>query len=168
MNLVLIGNGVALAGAVLMMLSGLIKEKKKILSVQCLQFTLQAISNLILGGVTGFISGIASMIRNVFCIRFDFTLPFKLGFIAFQTVMTLFFNTGGILGLIPPVSTCIFTWFLDTKSEIVLKRVIIITMLMWVVYDWSIRNYVSFAFDIGTIISNFVGIYSIKKSADNA
>lgn len=168
MNPLFLGNAIALIGASIMVVSGLIKKKRQIVLVQCIQFTLQGISNLILGGVTGFISGMASVVRNVISLRVEFTLPYKLAFIGLQIVLTYFFNTGGSLGLIPPVSTCLFTWFLDTKSETVLKTVIIITMFMWIVYDWSIQNYVSFAFDIGTVVSNVIGILALRKARTSA
>ena len=65
MNLVIIGNIIAFLGCGLMVLVGFIKEKRRILSVQCIQFTLQGASNLILGGYSGFIANVVSILRNL-------------------------------------------------------------------------------------------------------
>ncbi len=52
MNPILIGNIISFAGAIIMVLIGLIKERKKILSAQIAQFALMGLGNLVLGGVT--------------------------------------------------------------------------------------------------------------------
>ena len=48
---ILIGNIIAFAGCGIMVLVGLIKQKKRILAVQCVQFVLQGAANFILGGM---------------------------------------------------------------------------------------------------------------------
>ena len=127
MNTILLGNLISLAGAVLMVVIGFIKRKEKVLAVQCVQFSLMGVGNLVLGGVTGALSN--------------------------------------LIGLLPVIAACIFTWFLDVKSDLDMKILLIGTQCLWLVYDFTIMNYVSFAFDIMCLCSNGVGIYRIRRSA---
>ncbi len=164
MNLIIIGNIISFIGCSLMVLVGFIKEKRRILSTQCVQFALQGVANLILGGISGFIANIVSIIRNLAFSRWKSTLWLKLGFIALQLLLSLGSLSEGFISLLPIISTILFTWFLDTKSEIKLKIVIISTQVLWLIYDFAHLNYVSVAFDIFTMISNFIGIQMILRS----
>ena len=164
MDLIIIGNIISFAGCGLMVLVGFIKEKRLILSTQCVQFALQGAANLILGGVSGFIANVVSILRNLAFSRWKSTIWLKLGFIALQLVLSVSSLREGFISLLPIASTILFTWFLDTKSEVKLKTVIISTQVLWIIYDLVHLNYVSVAFDIFTMISNFIGIQMILRS----
>ena len=163
LNTIIIANIFAFVGACLMAGIGLLKKKKQILIVQCVQFTIMGFANLLLGGMTGFISNIASIARNLFCLKWEYTMPWKFVFIAMQIVLSAGMNNLGILGWLPVISAVIFTWFLDLKNEVHLKIVIIIAQVMWIIYDFSLMNYVTFVFGILTVISNLVGIRMILQ-----
>ena len=163
MNHILLGNGIALFGAILMAAIGLIKQRKHILAAQCVQFGIMGIANLILGGISGFVSALVSITRNLICLKWELTIPIKVGIISIQAVLALSINQDGIIGILPGLSACICTGFLDTKDEIKLKVVIIIAQICWLIYDLSILNYVSFAFDIVTILANLIGIVTIAR-----
>ena len=117
MNTILLGNAVTFIGALLMVGIGFIKTKKNILRVQCIQFAIMGIGNLILGGVTGFISNAVSILRNLICFKRELTLPLKLLFIAIQIIITGSVNRMGFIGWLPVFAACLFTWFLDTKRH---------------------------------------------------
>ena len=70
-----IGNAICLVGACLMVLTGLIKKKEHVLLTQCAQFGIMGVGNLVLGGVSGLISNLVSILRNVICLKFKFTIP---------------------------------------------------------------------------------------------
>lgn len=165
MNTVLLGNIVALIGAALMVSTGFLKMKKQILIAQCFQYGVLSASNAILGAFTGITANVIGIARNLFCMKREFTVPWKLAFIAAQLALLFAFNADGWLGLLPAAATCVYTWFLDLKDERKLKLVIILTVLCWAVYDFLFRNYVTFAFDLGTVVSNTVGIITLRKAA---
>ena len=170
MNTLLLGNIVSMIGSILMVAIGLIKQKNNILKAQCVQFAVMGTANLILGGVTGFVSGVVGIARNLFCLKWEFTTFWKLLAMAIQSALTLGVNRAGLIGWFPTIAACLYTWFLDTKSEIRLKAVIIVTMVLWVMYDWTIRNYAAMLFDALTILSNAAGIlllYRRKHCAEN-
>ncbi len=165
MNRVILGNIVALSGALCMVLAGLLKTRKKILLLQCAQFGLLGASNMILGAYTAVTSNVIGITRNIFCIHREFTLPWKLGCIVLQVALVLIFNDSGWIGLLPAVATCAFTWYLDSGSEITLKIVLILTTVCWLVYDIYFRNYVTAALDLATIVTNIIGIGAIRQEA---
>lgn len=161
MPIVLIGNIISFAGCTLMVIIGLIKEKRRILYTQCVQFTLQSAANLILGGTSGFIANIVSIIRNLVFSKWKSTLWLKIAFIALQLLLALSTLGEGAAALLPIASTVLFTWFIDTKSEVTLKIVIISTQILWLIYDFIHLNYVAVCFDCFTMVSNFIGILMI-------
>ena len=130
MNTILLGNLISLAGAVLMVVIGFIKRKEKVLAVQCVQFSLMGAGNLVLGGVTGALSNLLSLVRNLICYKTGITLPLKLIFIAAQAGLSLWVNTQGLIGLLPVIAACIFTWFLDVKSDLGMKILLIGTQCL--------------------------------------
>ena len=151
------------AGCVLMVLAGFIKRKNNIIKLQCAQFTLMGAANIILGGFSGAVANGISLARNLFTLKFPFTLPVKLFFIALQVPVTILLNNYGLIGYLPLAATVIFTWFLDTKSDVVMKVVMTVTQVMWTVYDIYNKNYVGFGFDIAALIADFVGLYLLHK-----
>lgn len=66
MTQIVIGNIIALIAAILMVLAGLQKKKRKILFIQIIQIALSVISNLVLGGYTGaIINALSSEIQII-------------------------------------------------------------------------------------------------------
>ena len=65
--------------------------------------------------------------------------------------------------VLPLTAACLFTVFLDTKNDVLLKAVLTVAQVMWAVYDFSIRNYAFFVFDILTILSNLIGIFLLIR-----
>ena len=59
----------------------------------------------------------------------------------------------------------LLTWFLDLENELHFKIVLIVTQVTWVIYDWCYLNFVSFTFDIFTILSNMFSVWVILKKA---
>jgi len=162
MNKIIVGNAIAFAGALIMVMIGLIKKKRNILIAQCMQFAVMGIGNLVLGGVTGFVSNIVSIARNVVCFYRPLTIPLKILFIVILGGIGLYTNNLGLIGLCPVISAVLFTWFLDA-DEIRLKKVIIITSVLWTCFDFTIHNYVTMVMDILTIATNVAGIIMIRR-----
>ncbi len=163
MNTLILGNFIALVGCTLMVAVGFIQEKKKILIVQCFQFGIQGIANLILGAYAGFVSGMVSIVRNLVFSKFKSTTALKLVFIAVQIAFTINPSSFSLVECLPVIATVGFTWYIDTESEITLKKVIIATCSCWLIYDFLYLNLVAMAFDAFSMISNYVGIMMIKK-----
>lgn len=164
MNLLLIGNSVSMVGCLIMVAIGFLKKKSHILIAQSIQCGFMGLGNLILGGVSGFIANVVSILRNLVFAKVSVTLPLKLFFIALQVVLSLNSLGDGLICWMPILAAAIFTWFLDTKSEATLKRVIITTQVLWLIYDIYYHNYVAMSFDVLTMCSNVIGIFMVRKS----
>ena len=87
----------------------------------------------------------------------------KLIFMNAQLVLTVLAGMDGPLSLLPLFAGVLFTWFIDVRSDVQLKAVIIGAQLLWAVYDLCYRNYVAFGFDILTIGANAMGIWLLLR-----
>lgn len=162
------GNLVSLAGSIVMVCIGLIRSRNRILLAQNLQFLLMAFGNLILGGISGFIANIVSVIRNLFCLKFEYTKKWKIFFVVLQTgisVVTLYFSGFTWKEILPILSTILYTCSLGSEDAVFLKKVMIVCTAMWVVYDLMNLNITAFVFDILTITTTFISIVRIHQKS---
>ena len=166
MNLLLIGNAISMIGCLIMVLIGFLKKKHQILIAQCIQCLFMGAGNLALGGISGFICNIVTILRNIVFLKFRNTTAMKIFFIALQLVLSIGTLNAGWISWLPILSAALFTWYMDTKSEAKLKIVILCTQLMWLTYDLYFCNYVASAFDVMTFISNCIGLYMICKKTN--
>jgi hypothetical protein len=164
MTNIIIGNVIALIGSILMVYTGILISKKKILLVQTVQIFMCAISNFILGGITGGIINVLGSIKNILYYNNKLNIVSKIIITLLATTLTLIFNNAGIIGLFPLIVTIFYMWLMDIKDIIKFKILIMFTIALWLVYDLSINSYVSVMFDFMNIITNVVAIFKILKN----
>lgn len=162
---VVIGNIISLLASVLMTYSGYIKSKGKFLIVQIIQMSLSALSNFILGGITGTIINLVNIIRNVLCYKNKLNKYSIALILTLSISLSLYFNNLSFIGLLPLLSTILYTTLMNVKDIKKFKYLTITTMLLWLIYDICIMNYVSSLFDLLTIGSNSIAIYQLKNIA---
>lgn len=167
MNTVILGNLVSLAGCFLMVAIGFIRKKERILGLQCIQFGIMCTGNLILGAYAGAIAGIVSIARNLVFFKYKGTLKLKLLFIVIQFLLSWNSLQSGWLEWLPLLSTILFTCFLDVKSEVLLKIVLIMAQSFWLVYDLCYQNYTTMTFDFLTMVSTTIGMVMILRDKKN-
>lgn len=160
MTNIIIANVVALIASLLMVYTGIIKRKDRIVLVQTIQIGLSVLSNIILGGITGAIINAISCIRNILCYKDKLGKIAKMLIIIASIVPSLMFNNLGFIGILPIVSAVVYTLFMDTKDIIKFKYLTIFIMFLWGTYDLYIKSYSSAVFDFMTILAN---IYSVSK-----
>lgn len=158
----IIGNIIALIASILMVYSGLLKAKKKILYFQTVQIGMSVISNIILGGITGAIINALSLIRNILCYKDKLGLKEKIVITFLAVILTFKYNNLGYIGLLPLISTVTYIWMMNIKNVTWFKLLIASTMLMWFIYDLIIKSYTSAIFDFMSIIANIATIFQIK------
>ena len=163
MTYIVIGNTVALIASLLMVYSGVIKQKKKILYIQTVQIGLSVISNIVLGGITGAIINAISCIRNILCYKDKLGIKSKIIITILAGVLSFKFNNLGIIGLLPLISTVTYIWLMNIKDVVKFKFLIIFTMIMWLIYDFCIKSYTSAIFDFANIIANLIAIIQIRS-----
>ena len=160
---IIIGNIIALIASILMVYSGMLKQKKKILHFQAVQRGLSVISNIVWGGITGAIINALSLIRNILCYKDKLGLKEKIVITILATILTLKFNNLGYIGLLPLISTVSYVWLMNIKDVKKFKWLIVFTMLMWFIYDVVIKSYTSAIFDFMNIVANIVTLFQIKS-----
>lgn len=163
MDTVIVGNVISFLGASLMVVAGFLKKRDTILTVQCAQFGLMGLANCVLGGFTGAISSLVSIVRNLVSKKRVLGVPLKLTFIALQTALSLGVGARGWIDWLPVASACLYTWMIDARSPVRLKIALILAQVFWVAYDLTILNYVAFCFDIFTIMANLLGILRLRR-----
>lgn len=161
MSIVVMANLISMVGCALMVAVGFLQKKRQILLVQCVQFAIQGTAHILLGAGTGFVSSVVGIVRNLIFVRKENTGNLKLLFIAIQVAISLYVGIHGFIDWFPIFAAVLFTWCLDTKSEVHLKLVIITAQVMWFLYDYVYINYVGCVFDGLTILSNTIGICMI-------
>ena len=85
---ILVANVIDFLAALIQVGSGSIKQKSRILLVQILQLLMQAVSMLLLGGITGAVSNVLSCFRNYLCYRGKLGSVWKLLLISASVFMT--------------------------------------------------------------------------------
>ena len=130
--------------------------------VQTIQIICFIISNLLLKGFTGAIIQGVSLIRNIEAYKDKLTTLNKIILITISVGLSLYFNNRGIIGLLPVISTIVYTSFMTTKDVKKLKLLLMFTMVLWGVYDFYIMSYTSAVFDGATFIANAVVLLKLR------
>lgn len=164
MQTVVLANIISFIGSLIMVLVGLIKTRRNILLAQVGMFSLLGISQVQLQAYSGVVANIVSISRNLLGLAGRMNRRLKILFIVLQIAAVALTNSEGWLAWLPVVSTVLFTWFMDSGNEKLLKCVIILGQLMWLVYDISCMNYASAVFDLFAALSNGIGIAMLARS----
>lgn len=165
---VIVGNIVALIASIIMVYSGFIKDKKKIVFIQTIQIFLLVVSNLILGGIIGAIINVISCVRNILCYKDKLDLKAKIIITILSVVLSVAFNNLALIGLLPLLATTVYVWLMNEENIIKFKILMIATAVMWFIYDMVILSYTSAIFDFLTALAAVFAIIQMliknKKS----
>lgn len=164
MNHIIIANIIAFIASLLLVYSGFVYKKSKIIYIQSIQKIFLIISSLILGGVTGALTNFIGLIRNILCYKDKLKSKEKIFLILISIILALLINNIGFIGMLPIISTSIYTWFIDEKNIVKFKKLTIYTTVLWLIYDTYIKSYSSATFYLMTILSNIYAIYQLHVS----
>lgn len=164
MNLLIVGNIVALIGSVVMVIASYVKESKKTIFLQTIQMLLFVLSNLVLKGIPGVVINLLSCVRNILAYKGLLSKMTIASLLLIIIGCTVLFNNLGIIGYVPLVGTIIFTIFINSKKTVVFKMALLISVFMWLIYDIYIKSYTSAIFDFGTIVAGIISLIRLKKN----
>ena len=168
MTTVIIANIIDFIAALVQVGSGAIKEKTKILIVQTVQLLMQAVSMLILGGVTGAVSNVLSCFRNYLCYKDKLNTAWKAILIAASIGFTILLNDQGLLGIIPAAVCTIYIIFMDIKDPVKFKLLVTLSFVPWVIYHFMIKSYTGAIFDAATVVTSGITLFRMIKEKKNA
>lgn len=163
MIIIIIGNLIAFIASIFMVIGGLKKEKKSILYLEIIQIGLYVISNILLGGYTGAIINVLNCIRDFLCYKEKLGTREKIIILIFAISLSIIFNNLGWIGILPLIASIIYICFMNTKDIVKFKLLIVFSLVMWLIYDLSIKSYTSSAFDFFSIIANTISISQLLK-----
>ena len=166
MNIV-IANIIDFVAAMVQVGSGAIKQKTKILIVQIVQLLMQAVSMLLLGGVTGAVSNVLSCFRNYLCYKEKLNTAWKVILIVASIAMTIVLNEQGWLGVIPAVVCTAYIIFMDVKDPVKFKLLVTLSFVPWMIYHFVLKSYTGAFFDGATVVTNGVTLYKMIKERNN-
>ena len=160
---VIIANIIDFVAALIQVGSGSIKKKSKILAVQTVQLLMQAVSMLLLGGVTGAVSNVLSCYRNYLCYKDKLTKVWKGVLIGASLAMTVLLNEQGLLGIIPAAVCTVYILLMDMKDPVKFKLLVTLSFVPWLIYHFALKSYVGAFFDAATVITNAVTLFAMVK-----
>ena len=160
---IVIANIIDFVAAMIQVGSGAIKKKSKILVVQIVQLLMQAVSMLLLGGVTGAISNVLSCFRNYLCYKEKLNTMWKAILIIASIVMTIALNDQGLLGIIPVTVCTVYIIFMDVKDPIKFKLLVTLSFIPWVFYHFILKSYTGAFFDAASVFTNGITLFRMMK-----
>lgn len=136
LNLIM-ANIVIFAGCTLMVITGYIKEEKKMLRVQDGQLLFLALGNLLLKGYPGVIINVLAFVKNELYLAKKLNHVAKALIMVAAFAMTYVFNNKGLVGWFPAATMVAFTYLLGIGGALGFKIVIGVAEVGWVIYDYS-------------------------------
>ena len=144
----IIGNVISLVAAIFTVASSWSKDRKRIFLYQAVQCFLLAIANIFFVSFSGITTYALCALRNLLIAYDRFTNKVCIVFLISVTAIGLFANNRGLIGLLPVLTTAIYTvgcfYVKETKP---IKINIIVNLTLWAIYDIAIRDFVSFTVD---------------------
>ena len=168
MDRMLAGNILGLLGSTMMSLAGIVKDKKRLLLVMCVQYVFLGSANFCLGAYAAVVTCFFGIAMTFLTMNQRFGTVMKILFSAANTVFILAVNKAGLVGLLPLVSMLMFIWALDAKNTVILKTAVAAGMVIWAVHDFYFGNYTTFCFDIVTFVTNMIGIWRIRRGREES
>ena len=144
----IIGNSISLVAAIFTVASSWSKDRERIFLYQAVQCFLLAIANIFFVSVSGITTYALCALRNLLIAYDRFTNKVCIAFLICVTAIGLFANNRGLIGLLPVLTTAIYTiaCFYVRKTKPI-KLNIIANLTLWAIYDIAVHDFVSFTVD---------------------
>ena len=149
-------------GALCVAISSFAKSKHKMLVWQITDYIFTAIANLLLGGYTGALTISISIIRNSLMVKKKMTKTILTILIVIQIIVGTYLNQLGIIGYLPIISSVSYSLAIATTRN--LRWVIIENMLLWLIYDLTIKAYPAAITDITITLTTLIAIIRNRKT----
>ena len=105
---------------------------------------------------------VISIIGNVLCYFDKLHLIPKILITVASVLTVAYFNVQGVVGILPLIAIITYLWLMNLEDVTHFKLLIVFVMILWIIYDFSIKSYTATAFDVITVIANIVAIIKIQ------
>ena len=155
----LIGNLCSFVAACFTFLSAWSRDKKRIYLYQAAQCVVLAGANIFFASISGVTTYALCTVRNLLLAYDRFTPRRCYAFTAAVAILGIAANNRGLVGLLPVVTTAVYTvGCLYAKGTKAIKLNIIVNLILWAVYDAFILDLVSCAVDSVSAVAALVSI----------
>lgn len=167
--MLLAGNAVSLLAALFTFLSAWSRDRRRIYLYQAGQCLLMAAANLCFASLSGVTTFALCTARNLLLARDRFTGRRCAFFVAAVALLGVAANNRGLTGLIPVVTTAVYTVAcLYARRTRAVKLNIVVNLSLWAVYDLLILDLVSCAVDGFSALTALVSLLRREeKSAES-
>ncbi|MGI6523938.1 MAG: YgjV family protein [Bdellovibrionota bacterium] len=169
-KLFLLGQVLSFTGATFLLFSIFSKNKKKMITLISLTCTFCALSNLVLGGYSGFIANSSMAIRHILEVTGKLTKTITFAICIVIILFGLYFNKNswiGILPIIASVSLIILTYYVKSVQN--MRAVLMLSVFLWGIFDFHIKAYPAFITDVSTFLTSaFAYIKNINGNKEVA
>lgn len=148
--------------ALFLILSNFGKSTKQILFLQTISFFFKTLHYYLLGGISGFLTSLISMIRNIIFYKIKESKIWVVFFIIIHIIIGII-TLKSIYTLLPVFATIIYTLIINYNNPKYLRYGIFITSLTWLIYNIYIISYSGIIIQIIMLISNIIAIIKLDK-----
>lgn len=167
MNSNLIGNLVSFVAACFTIASAWSGNRKRVYLYQAIQCFLLALANIFFISISGVTTYIICAFRNMLLAYERFTARLCIITVACVGIIGVSVNNRGIIGLLPVITTALYTIIcFYAKRRSTIKMNIIVNLALWAVYDILIHDYVSFSVDTASAIVAVISILRNKIASE--
>jgi len=156
------GQILGLIYALFLILSNFGKSTKQILFLQTISFFFKTLHYYLLGGISGFLTSLISMIRNIIFYKIKESKIWVVFFIIIYIIIGII-TLKSIYTLLPVFATIIYTLIINYNNPKYLRYGIFITSLTWLIYNIYIISYSGIIIQIIMLISNIIAIIKLDK-----
>lgn len=160
----LTGNIISFAAACFTFASAWSGDRKRIYLYQAVQCLLLSAANIFFFSISGVTTYLICALRNVLLAYDRYTARLCILFVAGVSLIGLAVNNRGFIGLIPVITTVLYTVFcFYAKRRVAIKMNMMVNLVLWAVYDLLISDYVSFAVDTGSAAAAVISMLRWRK-----
>ena len=148
--------------ALFLMISNFGKTAKHILMLQTISFFFKSFHYYLLGGLSGFLTSVISMIRNLLFYKIKSKI-WTIIFIIIYVIIGIF-TYSSIFTIFPVLATIIYTLIINYNNPKYLRYGMFLTSLTWLIYNIYIFSYSGIITQVIMIISNIIAIIKLDKN----
>ncbi len=150
---------------VFLMMSNFGKNTKQILFMQTISFFFKTIHYYLLGGISGFLTSLISMIRNLIFYKIKQSKIWVVVFIIIYLIIGII-TLKSIYTLLPVLATITYTLIINYDNPKYLRYGMIITSISWLIYNIYIISCSGIILQSATLITNIIAIIKLDKKKD--
>lgn len=164
----IIGNILGIITGVFTVMSTFAKTKKRLCIVHSGGCICNIFACFVLGGISGSVMAIYSLMRNILCYKFEFNKFWSLIMSLGIGVIAVVMNTSGLWGILPIIATVENTFAICFfKSTRPIKVAFVFNTLLWIVYRLYIKAYGNAVCDVFVIVFALYNVLRNESKAGN-